>query len=196
MTMVVLVGAALLTGCTQRSEDVVKNGYMHFDKSITVGAAMDHWHVCQEKRWEAFETANTKKVVQFTCKQKDFGFLERFKNAAAASQEKHTKELKPFFELQEAVYTFQWTIQQDMRFELTFEGLERVAWKNGMTLKNKQEHGSFIEAAYANTDPLFGQVIAQLQQINTNDEDAAALIGVNLLQPLYWAAEELGGKVK
>lgn len=65
--LLILVG---LSGCGS-DEDIVKDGVMNFNKSLTVGGALDNWSNCESKKWENFETSNGIKIVQFTCTEKN-----------------------------------------------------------------------------------------------------------------------------
>jgi len=65
--LLILVG---LSGCSS-DEDIVKDGVMNFNKSLTVGEALDNWSNCESKDWESFETSNGIKIVQFTCTEKN-----------------------------------------------------------------------------------------------------------------------------
>jgi len=58
------------SGCTSEI-DTVKDGVMKFNKTITVGQALDNWSNCESTEWEMFETENGVKVVQFTCNEKN-----------------------------------------------------------------------------------------------------------------------------
>ncbi len=65
MSMMLGVIAMVITGCSNEI-DLVKDGTMSFDKSLTIGEAFDNWSNCIEQDWEIIETDNGKKVVQFT----------------------------------------------------------------------------------------------------------------------------------
>jgi hypothetical protein len=58
------------SGCGS-DEDTFKDGIMNFNKSLTVGEALDNWSNCESSQWESFETSNGIKIVQFTCTEKN-----------------------------------------------------------------------------------------------------------------------------
>ncbi len=70
----------IITGCSNEI-DLVKDGTMSFDKSLTIGEAFDNWSNCINQDWKIIETDNGKIVVQFTGEQviddEQFENLER-----------------------------------------------------------------------------------------------------------------------
>ena len=66
--IVAIIIATMLSSLFGSSNiSLVKNGIMEFDKSTTLGQALDNWDDCSDTRWESFTTKNGKEVVQFTC---------------------------------------------------------------------------------------------------------------------------------
>ena len=60
------------TELVKNDVELVKNGVLDYDKSITVGEAFNNWKVCKENiEWEAFQTDNKRRIVQFSCDKKD-----------------------------------------------------------------------------------------------------------------------------
>lgn len=55
-------------GCSKIGDDIslVKNGILFFDKSLTVGQAVDGYKYFKTRTWEKFTADNGRKVVQFT----------------------------------------------------------------------------------------------------------------------------------
>ena len=56
-TILVSALALSLTGCGGNI-DLVKDGTIDFNKSITVGQSLDNWNSCEERSWDEFTTDN------------------------------------------------------------------------------------------------------------------------------------------
>jgi len=60
LTTMLMLG---LSGCSDNT-DLVKDGIMNFNKTITVGNTFDNWKDCENSEWSSFETDNKTPVVQ------------------------------------------------------------------------------------------------------------------------------------
>lgn len=60
--------ALVLNGCNKvggGDVSLVKNGYLDFDKSITLGQALDGYKFFSKKEWKAYKTEQGRRVVEF-----------------------------------------------------------------------------------------------------------------------------------
>ena len=72
MKKIIFIASAafLLTGCGS-NVDLVKDGVMEFDKSITVGDAIDNYKACKSVKWSEFTSTDKREVVEAKCTLKD-----------------------------------------------------------------------------------------------------------------------------
>lgn len=57
----------VLTGCQKQSNiDLVKNGVLEFDKSLTVGQAIENYTLAKKVTWDAGESENGRNFVNCT----------------------------------------------------------------------------------------------------------------------------------
>lgn len=67
LSRVVFLLLVILGACSNSSDiDLVKNGVLDLDKSLTVGEAFENYKYFTEVSWEAFKTENGRRVVQVT----------------------------------------------------------------------------------------------------------------------------------
>lgn len=96
----------LTTGCSENKVAMVKNGTLQFDKSLTVGQAIDNYKYFKKTKWETLTTENGKKVVQVT---------------GQIALDKHPSIKNP--ELKAMDVRFQFIVNQDKTFELGWCGV-------------------------------------------------------------------------
>lgn len=97
------------TGCGDVSK--VKNGTLEFDKSLTIGEAFDNYKYFKKTDWSEITTDNGKKVVQVD------GIVNMDIHPRGPEWKKNVKEMK---------YIFQFTINKDETFEISYFGVEGV----------------------------------------------------------------------
>lgn len=135
---------ATLQGCGSPSDtELVKNGIMQFNKTLTVGEAFDRWSECQSRKWEEFKSDNGQRVVQFTCSAKN---VTAFMNKAKSILTNESKY--DHFNLTEVVETFQWTINKDDTFQLQHVGTT-WKWADGKT-KEVDGNAQMLKSVYSN----------------------------------------------
>jgi hypothetical protein len=94
--------------------NLVKNGILNYDKSLTVGEAFDNWKACNKNTsWTSFQTDNKRKIVQFTC------------DAYVDHLDKH--------------FIFQFTINKDKTFVLSYIGEEYIDTDGILSTKGSSE---------------------------------------------------------
>jgi len=64
LAILLMVG---LNGCSS-DIDIVKNGTLKIDNSLTVGEAFDNYKYFSSTSWKTFKTSNGRKVVEVKCK--------------------------------------------------------------------------------------------------------------------------------
>lgn len=119
----VLLLACIFAGCSDSGISMVKKGTLEFDKSLTVGQAIDNYKFFKKTKWEALTTDNGKKVVQI------HGEIDTEKHPRFNSKE--LPDLKNF-EMQ-----FQFVINADNTFQLGWCGT-RGEKKDGTKIEPDQ----------------------------------------------------------
>lgn len=119
--IIAILLASLLSGSFSNSNiNLVKNGIINLDKSITVGQALDNWDNCQNTNWTSFTTKNGKQVVQFKCEivgaNKFYKFMvnDDFLNKYFDSQKnkKDFDKLSQSWNIKKQTLTFQFVINK------------------------------------------------------------------------------------
>ncbi|UUO21884.1 hypothetical protein FGD67_00725 [Colwellia sp. M166] len=142
--LLVLPVALALTGCGSEI-DSVKDGIMDFNKTITLGQALDNWKSCNDSNWETFETDNGVTVVQFTCSHKILGFVEKAKGLLSKKEQAQAS----YFNIASNVQTFQFTLNQDDSFQIDNVQVE-TTWEDGTKFNDSQKPVEQLETAYNN----------------------------------------------
>ena len=70
LNIIILATFVIFAGCTDNPIKCVKTGLMEFNKTTTVGEALDSWSSCGEKEWKSYKSPNGVTVVEFTCVHK------------------------------------------------------------------------------------------------------------------------------
>lgn len=111
VTTVLLLFVIVLSACDRLGGDVsiVKNGTLAFDKSLTVGQALDKYQYFKKTTWEAVKTDNGKRIVNVT------GDLD-----VSRYPHLNTDELP---QLKSAYLKFQFVVNQDKTFEVKWCGV-------------------------------------------------------------------------
>jgi len=114
----------MLTSCGISGNDVdlVKNGVLDIDKSRTVGQVLDGWEACKTTKWQSFKSQKGRTIVEFNCSSKLDG-IEKIKKRQLGKPKKS-------LEVSSINRSFQFTINQDEAFEVSYSGLQ-VAWEDG-----------------------------------------------------------------
>lgn len=55
----------IFTGCGSNPEDVVKNGTLQIDSSVTVGDALNGYQYFDDHEWKSFEDPQKRQIVEF-----------------------------------------------------------------------------------------------------------------------------------
>lgn len=133
-----------LTGCGS-DLDLVKGGIMEFNKTTTLGKALDSWKSCESRNWEEFETDNGVKVVQFACQHKVTQYMSKAKSLLSEEEQAKADHL----DIVSNVQTFQFTVNQDDTFQIDNVQVE-TTWKDGKSYKDSQKPIEQLETAYKN----------------------------------------------
>jgi hypothetical protein len=134
-----------VAGCGNNT-DLVKDGIMNFNKTITVGEAFDNWKACKNSEWESFETDNGIPVVQFTCEKKNA--KEYFQKVKSFLSKKEQAKAS-YLDIKSNKQIFQWTINKDDTFQIDNVQVETV-WADGKKFSDSQKPMKQLEAVYDN----------------------------------------------
>lgn len=66
--LLILLFIFLINGCGSDDVSSVSDGYLSFDKSITVGQALNGYKYFKTHEWSSFKAENGRKIVQFKAK--------------------------------------------------------------------------------------------------------------------------------
>lgn len=133
-----------LTGCGESDIDIVKNGVMDFNKTITIGNALDNWKSCESSKWDSFQTDNGIKVVEFSCKHKISSFMDKMKELSSERNRNSGA-----FNVTTNTQTFQFTLNQDSTFQIDNVQVKNT-WADGTSFEDSQRPVQSLQAAYAN----------------------------------------------
>ena len=135
----------VITGC---SDDVnlVKNGVMNFNKTITVGEAFDNWNDCKSRKWDAFETDNHIRVVEFTCEKKG---VNEYMSKVKSFLSKKEQNKASYLDIKSNKQIFQWTINKDDTFQIDNVQVETV-WADGKKFSGSQKPMEQLQSVYNN----------------------------------------------
>ncbi|WP_319760617.1 hypothetical protein [Maridesulfovibrio sp.] len=64
--IVAMIALLCLCACDGSDISVVKNGYMNFDRGVTIGDVLDNCQGLENRKWSEFETELKRKIVNFT----------------------------------------------------------------------------------------------------------------------------------
>ena len=136
------------TGCGS-DIDTVKDGVLNFNKTTTVGQALDNNKNCESKEWSTFETDSGIKVVNFTCNVANVKeYIESIKDDLGTLEPKwknidNIKHLK----LKSRIKIYQFTINKDDTFQAN-SVTEKYIWKDGTVYTRNLNINQALENAY------------------------------------------------
>lgn len=157
-----VVTALMLSGCGNNI-DTVKNGVLKYNKTITVGQALDNYEDCETSDWKEFETKNGANIVNFTC---------NVKGVSSWIEEAQQELQKPDWaatlraikdgrmDLKSITKTYQFTINKDDSFQLN-SAYETWVWKDGTVYNTEKDMNRALSEAYNNQT-------TQLMKVNKN----------------------------
>lgn len=134
----------VLAGCGS-DLDLVKGGVMEFNKTITLGQALDNWKSCEQRSWEEFKADNGVRVVQFSCQHAISQYVEKLKSLLSAEAQESASHLN----IASNVQTFQFTINQDGSFQIDNVQV-KTTWADGTSFEDPQEPVEQLQIAYSN----------------------------------------------
>lgn len=141
----------ILTSCGSGSGsgsdiDAVKGGVMEFNKTTTLGQALDNWKSCENSNWSEFETSNGIKVVQFKCQHKIIAYMKKAKSLLPKKEQAEATQL----DITSNVQTFQFTINKDDSFQIDNVQV-KTTWSDGTSFNDSQKPVEQLETAYKNS---------------------------------------------
>jgi len=106
--------------------EIVRNGILYYDKSLTISEAFDNWKACHTNpSWTSFQTDNKRRIVQFTC------------NTRSNHLDKHL--------------IFQFTVNKDKTFILTYIGEEYIDTDGILSTSSaSRAYNAILEDIYEN----------------------------------------------
>jgi len=139
----ILFVSVLFIGCGS-DIDMVKDGVMNFNKTITVGEAFDNNVNCKKGEWESFETDNGTRVVQFTCNVK--GVKEFFNKTKSFFKDKDDLS---HLDIISNIKVYQFTINKDDTFQI--DNVQNITkWADGKKTENPSDAVEALEEIYKN----------------------------------------------
>jgi hypothetical protein len=177
-----LVSKHLIVSDTQ----LIKNGMLEFNKTISIGDAFDNWGDCSERSWKAFKSENGVRVVEFNCELKNAVQLKEAK--------KNTPTCLPsgceWLDIAAANSTFQWTINTDNTFQISHVD-SIIKWKDGRFFSKNENFLDSLDKVYSNvktidlsgTDDSSLSVIALKYHFATRDESTPPPVAAQVATP-------------
>lgn len=142
----------VMTGCSDNT-DLVKNGVMNFNKTITIGEAFNNWNNCEDSKWDSFKTDNHTKVVEFTCKKKNVKeYFSKVKNILIKQSQGYKKA--DYLNVVSSKEIFQWTINKDDTFQINNVQSETI-WADGKKITNSVNTIRELKNVYNNSEISF-----------------------------------------
>lgn len=145
----------ILSGCGS-NVDRVKNGTMTFNKTTTLGKALDNWDSCKTSKWSERETSSGIQIVEFQCIHNIDLFMVKLRSVLKEYQ-MMDDNLSVHLNLVSFTQRFEFTLNKDKTFQLNNVNLEFV-WKEGAETKifsvNSEDPIEVLKSAYDN-DPIF-----------------------------------------
>lgn len=139
----ILTCIALLSGCGSSDLDLVKDGYMDFNQTSTIGQILDNWRSCESSEWaETVESNGVRKVV-FSCTHKGFDEFANTLKETIALKDEYFQE---YFGVSSTTTQFTFTINQDESFQLASTDMV-TNWHDGKRFVQPMPINS-IEMAY------------------------------------------------
>lgn len=147
--ILVCVGAMFIQGCSSPSDiDLVRNGIMEFNKTLTVGEAFGGWSQCKEKLWSERKVDNGQRVVRFTCDARNVSETSEILKELYAS-DSASPGMDKALSLESVRTIFEWTINKDETFQLS-KGVSTWEWKDGT--KRETESADMVLSVYENKE--------------------------------------------
>lgn len=133
----------MLTGCGSNI-DKVKSGVLDFNKTITIGQALDNWKSCASREWKEFKTDNGVQVVEFTCNQNITAYVEKLRTVIPVSP--NLKLL--YLDIASNKTTIQFTLNKDDTFQVDNVQILNT-WADGTSIKSPASD-DMLNNAYEN----------------------------------------------
>lgn len=138
-----------LIGCSTVDDiSIIKKSKLTFDRTISVGKALDNYGYCKSSEWREFKPEHANKIVEFDC-------------LVDTSKEEYIKNVP--FELRTII---RFAIHKDNTFNLAYCGF-RATMPDGKVSNinaNNDEMKEFIKAVYEQQLPLSLQALELLSE--------------------------------
>jgi len=123
----------------------VKNGAVDFDKTVTVGQALDYWKSCMSRDWSSFKKNNGATVVEFNCQHHALDYMKEVEKFLSGREKK-----SPHINIKSLTQTFQFTLNLDGSFQLDNVKVY-LRWKDNVVFSNPSPDAEKeLKAAYNN----------------------------------------------
>lgn len=143
-----IVVIIILDGCGSNPIDLVKDGILNFDKSITVGNAFDRYNYFRKNDWKFFESTQKRKIVQFSAIIDLNNILQNAKDREEFTTDAYKATL--WNKIKSITYIAQFIIDYDMKgFKLGYSGLE-IILKNGAKIELADNDTDILKDIYSN----------------------------------------------
>lgn len=159
IAFVVAILAMVTSGCSSNPEDVVKSGTLQFDKSVTVGDALNGYQYFDDKEWKSFKDPQKRQIVEFNGA---FDF-DKFANIELPGMQQLTSDMikKAKRNLRDLAITYkaQFAVSKDGKsFELRYSGIKMSGTNKDTGQKSDQNIADTtfftIQHIYANKPDL------------------------------------------
>lgn len=112
-----------VASCSVEPVDVVKEGTLNFDESVTIGAALDGYKYFEKSTWETFETSQGRTIVEFTGVMAQNAYVGSTLEGVRLTEEILTRSNVIMKDLK-FTYSCQFQIsEEDDTFEVVYSGI-------------------------------------------------------------------------
>lgn len=129
MKKIILLGlfTIFLAGCSGDDIKTVQNGLMDFNKTVTVGQALNNWSSCHTKEWKESKAINGTRVVEFKCTHDMTNWVDK---AIDTWGEKAGSE---DLDIEASWLVLQFTLNVDNSFQVE-KITKTIRWKDGKVM--------------------------------------------------------------
>ena len=138
--------AVLFLGCSNNPIDVVKNGTLDIDKSVSIGNAFEGYKYFSDKRWKTFVDQQKRTIVEFSADLRlDMQDIERNFGKFGSADPNRLEQIKSI------VYIAQFKINKDelKKFNIAYSAI-MITLKNGRKGENIDRSGDILREIYNN----------------------------------------------
>jgi len=144
----------LVANCSVEPMDVVKEGTLNFDESVTVGAALDGYSYFSESSWKTFNSSQGRTIVEFSGTMANYAYHGVTHQGVTLSEEM-VKKAEKIVKGLKTIYTCQFQISEsEETFDVIYSGINITGYNRveevEMDEEARDEEWSMLKNIYRN----------------------------------------------